>query len=91
MADKKPPKKTAQTASAAPKAKTPKVHEDYTPRLRQHYRENVVPKLQKEFGIENVMAVPRLDKVVINMGVGEATQNIKILDEAVEELAKISG
>ena len=63
----------------------------YMPRLRQRYQEEVVPALQKEFGIDNVMAVPRLEKVVLNIGLGEATQNIKVLDEAVEELAQIAG
>jgi large subunit ribosomal protein L5 len=61
------------------------------PRLRKRYREDVAPRLRKEFGIDNVMAVPRIDKVVLNMGVGEAIQNIKILDDAVEELAAVAG
>ena len=51
----------------------------------------MVPKLKKEFGIENGMAVPRLEKIVINMGLGEAIQNIKILDDGVTELAAIAG
>ncbi|HEX9799634.1 MAG TPA: 50S ribosomal protein L5 [Thermoanaerobaculia bacterium] len=63
----------------------------YVPRLRTRYREEVSPRLQKEFGVENRMAVPRLEKIVVNMGVGEAIQNIKILEDAVEELAKIAG
>ncbi len=63
----------------------------YFPRLRKRYEEEVVPGLQKEFGIDNVMAVPRLEKIVLNIGLGEATQNIKLLDEAVEELALIAG
>ncbi|MEO8277964.1 MAG: 50S ribosomal protein L5 [Thermoanaerobaculia bacterium] len=63
----------------------------YQPRLRKHYQEEVVPKLKKEFGIENRMAVPRLEKIVINMGLGEAIQNIKILDDGVNELAAIAG
>ena len=61
------------------------------PRLKQRYREEVVPRLQKEFGIDNPMAVPRIDKVVLNMGVGEAIQNIKILDDAVEEMGALAG
>ena len=61
------------------------------PRLKQRYQDEVVPRLQKEFGIDNVMAVPRIEKIVLNMGVGEAIQNIKILDDAVEELAAIAG
>ena len=63
----------------------------YVPRLRQLYADETVAKLQKEFAIGNVMAVPRLEKIVLNMGLGEATQNIKILDGAVEELTAISG
>lgn len=61
------------------------------PRLKTRYREEVVPRLQKEFGIDNPMAVPRIDKVVLNMGIGEAIQNIKVLDDAVEELGALAG
>ncbi len=61
------------------------------PRLKKQYREDVVPKLKKEFGIENQMAVPRLEKIVLNMGLGDAIQNIKTLDDGVEELAAIAG
>jgi large subunit ribosomal protein L5 len=63
----------------------------YVPRLKQLYRDEVVPKLRKEFGIDNVMAVPRIEKVSLNMGVGEAIQNIKILDDAVEEMSALAG
>ncbi|MBI3950478.1 MAG: 50S ribosomal protein L5 [Acidobacteria bacterium] len=63
----------------------------YEPRLRQRYRDAVAPSLMKQLGINNVMAVPKLEKIVINMGVGEATQNAKVLDVAAEELAVISG
>ncbi|MEM7483379.1 MAG: 50S ribosomal protein L5 [Acidobacteriota bacterium] len=63
----------------------------YTPRLRTKYFEEVVPKLRKEFDIENPMGVPRLVKVSLNMGVGEAIQNIKVLDNAVAELTAIAG
>lgn len=65
--------------------------ERYLPRLLKRYREEAVPRLQKEFGIQNVMAVPRLEKIVLNVGLGEAIQNIKYLDEAVEELAALAG
>lgn len=65
--------------------------EGYVPRLKALYREQVVPKLMAEFGLTNAMAVPTVRKVVLNMGVGEATQNIKVLDSAVEELAQIAG
>ncbi|MBZ0101327.1 MAG: 50S ribosomal protein L5 [Thermoanaerobaculia bacterium] len=61
------------------------------PRRKKQYREDVVPKLKQEFGIGNGMAVPRLDKIVLNMGMGEAIQNIKILDDATEELSAIAG
>jgi large subunit ribosomal protein L5 len=60
-------------------------------RLQERYREQVVPALSKEFGYTNRHAVPRLEKIVINMGLGEAIQNIKILDAAVVELAQIAG
>jgi large subunit ribosomal protein L5 len=65
--------------------------EKYVPRRKQQYRDDVVPKLRKEFGIGNLMAVPRLEKIVLNMGVGEAIQNIKVLDDAADELAQIAG
>lgn len=60
-------------------------------RLKEYYRKTVVPALVKEFGYRNPMAVPKLEKITINMGVGEATQNPKLLDAAVRELAQITG
>jgi large subunit ribosomal protein L5 len=60
-------------------------------RLRARYETDVVPSLRKEFGYSNIMAVPRIVKVVVNMGLGEATQNAKIIDTGAEELAKITG
>jgi large subunit ribosomal protein L5 len=72
-------------------SKNEKSAERYVPRLKKHYREEVAPKLKKEFDIGNAMAVPKLEKIVVNMGVGEAIQNIKVLDDAVEELAAIAG
>jgi large subunit ribosomal protein L5 len=60
-------------------------------RLRDKYRAEVIPALQKEFGYKNVMAVPRVSKVVVNMGLGEATSNAKIIDTGAEELGKITG
>jgi len=60
-------------------------------RLRQHYQKKVVPALAQEFGYKNVMAVPRIDKISINIGLGEATQNAKLMDGAVNELAQIAG
>ncbi len=61
------------------------------PRLQQEYREKTIPKMQEIFGIKNRMAVPRLEKIVINMGVGKAIADAKILDAAVKDLATITG
>jgi large subunit ribosomal protein L5 len=60
-------------------------------RLRDRYQKDVVPALRKEFGYTNVMAVPRLDKIVVNMGLGEATQNAKLADVGADELGRITG
>ena len=60
-------------------------------RLREHYQTKVVPTLLKEFSYSNVMAVPKLEKITINIGMGEATQNPKLVDVAVQELTTISG
>jgi len=62
-----------------------------TPRLKERYRNEVVPALVKEFKYKNIMAVPRLRKIVVNMGLGEAIQNAKLLDAAGRELGQISG
>jgi large subunit ribosomal protein L5 len=59
--------------------------------LKEFYHKEVVPVLMKHFNYKNIMEVPRLDKIVINMGLGEAIQNIKILDSALEEIAAITG
>jgi len=60
-------------------------------RLKEHYQKEVRKKLQDEFGIKNPMAVPKVEKIVLNMGMGEAIQNSKILDSAVDELTTIAG
>ena len=60
-------------------------------RLKERYQKEVADKLRKEFGIENVMAIPKLEKVVLNMGLGEAVSNSKIIDGAVDEMGQISG
>jgi large subunit ribosomal protein L5 len=60
-------------------------------RLKERYQKDVVPQLMKNFGYRNPMRVPRLDKITLNMGLGEAVQNVKILDSAVEELSLIAG
>jgi large subunit ribosomal protein L5 len=62
-----------------------------TVRLKEHYRKSIVPALIKEFGYKNVNAVPKLEKISVNIGLGEATQNPKLLDGAVSELALITG
>jgi large subunit ribosomal protein L5 len=60
-------------------------------RLKDRYDKEVAPALKKEFGYKNVMAIPKIKKVVVNMGLGEATQNAKIVDTGVDELARITG
>jgi len=61
------------------------------PRLRKRYDEVIVPKLQTEFGYKNVHQIPKVEKVVINIGLGEATTNPKLVERAVDELSRISG
>jgi large subunit ribosomal protein L5 len=63
----------------------------YTPRLRDRYREELVPRLRDELGLSNVMQVPRLERVVVNMGVGEAVRDGRLLDAALDDLATITG
>jgi len=60
-------------------------------RLKEKYQKEVVPALTKEFGYKNVMAVPKIEKVVVNMGLGEATSNVKLVDTGADELARITG
>jgi len=60
-------------------------------RLKQRYQKDVAPAIAKEFGIKNPMAIPRLEKIVLNMGMGEAIANSKVLDTAVAELTSIAG
>ena len=64
---------------------------EYKPRLVEKYKSEVVPALMKEFGFTNIMQVPRLQKVTVNMGLGAAVQNAKLMDSAVEELMQIVG
>lgn len=63
----------------------------YAPRLRESFRSELAPQMMERFGYKNRMAVPRLHKIVVNMGVGEAIQNIKTLDAAAEQLGAITG
>ncbi|MEP0545525.1 MAG: 50S ribosomal protein L5 [Rhodothermales bacterium] len=67
------------------------MEEQYVPRLKQRYQDEVIASLTKEFGYDNVMQVPRLIKISVNKGVGEASQTKKVLDDAVEELRTITG
>jgi large subunit ribosomal protein L5 len=60
-------------------------------RLKERYEKEVAPALKKEFGYSNVMAVPKIEKIVVNMGLGEATQNAKIAETGADELARITG
>src|SRR6202451_3022611 len=62
-----------------------------TARLKEKYQKEIRPALQKELGLDNLMAVPRLEKIVLNMGLGEATENVKIMDPLVADLAAIAG
>ena len=57
-------------------------------RLKERYLKDVVPALKKEFGYKNVMAIPKLEKVVVNMGLGEATQNVKLIDTGADEVGR---
>ena len=87
--DKKDKKGGAQEAQAAPGVARHSAKE--TPRLKERFRKEVAPVLMKEFDFTNPMAVPHLHKIVVNMGVGEATGNSKIMDPAVNELGQITG
>jgi len=60
-------------------------------RLKDRYEKEVAPALKKEFGYRNVMAIPKLEKIVVNMGLGEATQNAKIVDTGADEVSRITG
>jgi large subunit ribosomal protein L5 len=85
----KAPKKSE--AAERPTGKVARLPEGYVPRLRQHYDEVVRPKLVEQFGYKNVMEVPKITKIVLNMGVGEATQDSKLVQVAAAELEKIAG
>jgi len=83
--------KAAKAAKSAEPKSTGKQDKASVIRLRDKYRADVIPALKKEFGYTNVMAVPKLTKVVVNMGLGEATSNAKVVDTGAEELGKITG
>ncbi len=90
MKSKSAPKETGKvkekkisSAAIAPK--------DYMPRIKIIYREKVVPAMMKEFGYKNHMQVPRVERIVLNVGMGEAVQNVKLLESAAAELEQITG
>ena len=78
----------------SPESKSPKQPAEpspHVPRLKSMYRERVVPAMMKEFSYVNPMQVPRLERVVLNVGMGEAIQNVKLLESAVTELTQVTG
>src|SRR6476469_6641061 len=91
--DAKPKKKGEGAAEAEPEQRrsVPNARGKEAARLRVRFEQEIKPALMKEFELKNPMAVPRVHKVVINMGVGEATQNAKVLDPAAHELGQITG
>src|SRR5215469_2830509 len=90
--DGKPPATPKESKPAPAKdAKPAPTNASAKARLREHYQKTVVPALTKEFSYKNVMAVPKLEKISINIGLGEATQNSKLMDGAVTELGQIAG
>jgi large subunit ribosomal protein L5 len=92
-AEAKSKPKKAEKAEAAPKAAPGAEHAPagYVPRLRKHYDEVVRPALVQQFAYDNAMQVPKITKIVLNMGIGEATQDSKLVQVAVGELEKIAG
>ncbi len=86
----KPAKEQKETKAEAPREKAPP-RARIIPRILIHYRERVVPALSSRFGFKNSMAVPRLSKIVLNMGLGEALANAKALDAAAAELSAVTG
>lgn len=85
----KAPKKAE--AAEKPAGKVARLPDGYVPRLRKHYDDVVRPKLIEQFGYKNVMEVPKVTKIVLNMGVGEATQDSKLVQVAASELERIAG
>lgn len=85
------PEKAEQTKPAAAKPVQAKPTPKITPRLLESYRKAIVPEMMKKFGYKNSLQVPRLQKIVLNVGLGEATQDIKMLEAAQNELASITG
>jgi large subunit ribosomal protein L5 len=90
-ASKSEAKAEAKAGKQQPAAETVSVPKDYVPRLKKYYEDVVRQKLIEQFGYKNPMQVPKLDKIVLNMGVGEAVSDGKIINVAAEELTKIAG
>jgi large subunit ribosomal protein L5 len=87
----KPQQVEAAAEETSGKPARPKANNRATARMRDKYVKEVLPALMKEFGLTNPMAAPKLEKIVVNMGVGEATQNAKVIDPAVSEIQQIAG
>jgi large subunit ribosomal protein L5 len=87
----KPEQAEAAADEAPGKPARPKANNRSTARMREKYVKEVLPALMKEFSLENPMAAPKLEKIVVNMGVGEATQNAKVIDPAASEVGLITG
>jgi large subunit ribosomal protein L5 len=83
--DPKAKKKGKDESNVAP------IPKDYSPRMLKKYREEIRPALMKKFEYKSTMQVPKLQKIVLNMGVGEAVRDVKVLDQAMEEMATIAG
>jgi large subunit ribosomal protein L5 len=88
--EKRPPKK--KEGSSAPQAMDEGSEESkFNPRMRETYLQKIVPALMKEFGYKNIMQVPKVERIVLNVGMGEAIQNVKLLESAAAELGLITG
>ncbi len=88
--ERRPPKK--KEGSPVPQAMDQGSEESkFNPRMREAYLQKVVPALMKEFGYKNIMQVPKLERIVLNVGMGEAIQNVKLLEGAAAELGAITG
>lgn len=85
------PVEAAGGETASGKPARPKANNRSTARMREKYVKEVLPALMKEFSLDNPMAAPKLEKIVVNMGVGEATQNAKLIDPAANEVSQITG
>ena len=87
----KPAQAEVAVEAASGKPARPKATNRQTARMRNRYYKDVLPALMKEFELDNPMAAPKLEKIIVNMGVGEATQNAKLIDPAVGEIGQITG